>query len=301
MLLLAEGATEANRLGEGDPKIDGVLQRSAIQDELLARVRSLLPDVKHLQKVLLVAARDVDLRSGIVSQLREEGFLVLATAEGAAALDMARDNPVCLVIIDRPSLQPDGLNLCRRLRECDQTASIPQLLLVTDDIEIAQIAHAGPRVDDFLLKPVVPAELHACVFALLRLDRRTRKKKPAFAAGSPRRPTALAGGGQVLVAEDLRVDVGRHLVTQGSREISLGKSLLFDLLVYLLRHRGTALTREQILQGVWGSEPANETRTVDVHVHWLRQKLQDDPVDPQLIQTVPGVGYRFKDTRESGS
>ncbi len=102
-----------------------------------------------------------------------------------------------------------------------------------------------------------------------------------------------AGESQVLIAEDLRVDLGGFKVTQGDREIKLGSPLLFDLLVYLLRHRGMALTREQIFQQVWGSESAIESNTLDVHVHWLRQKLQDDPTHPRLIQTVPGVGYRF--------
>lgn len=295
ILLLAESEAENARLKGGDLKIDDVLLRPAIQDELLARVRALLASVKRLQRVLLVAAGDADLRGAIVSQLREEGFLVLAVADEEAALDMAQDNPVSLVVIDRLSLPPDGLQLSRRLRASAQTASVPQLLLVTDELEIAQIVHAGLRVDDFLIKPVVPAELLACVQALLRLDKRNRKKRPIAAAGSPRRPITVAGGGQVLVAEDLRVDVGRRQVIHGDREISLGNTLLFDLLVYLLRNRGTALTREQILQEVWGGEPAGETRTVDVHVHWLRQKLQDDLENPQLVQTVPGVGYRFKE------
>ena len=293
ILLLAESQSELVQLIVGDLMIDDVVSRPLLPNELLARVRALLHSVKHLQRVLLVAAQDADLRNAIVSQMRGEGFLVLAVADAATALEVARDNPVSLVILDRLSLQPDGLELCRQLRACTQTASIPQLLLVTDDIEIAQIAHAGPRVEDFLIKPVVPAELHACVHALLRLDKRNRKKRSAV--GSPRRPIASAGGEQVLVAGDLRVDVGRRQVTQGEREIKLGNSLLFDLLVYLLRHRGTVLTRDQIFQHVWGSETAVDSRTVDVHIHWLRQKLKDDPAHPQLIQTVAGMGYRFKE------
>ncbi len=190
------------------------------------------------------------------------------------------------------SLHLDGPELCRQLRASAVTAAIPLLMLVENDFEITQMVNSGPHVDDFLIKPFHWEELRACVHALLHTNRSNGRKRRIV--GAPRKRLVAAGERQVLIAEDLRVDVGGFKVTQGDREIKLGSPLLFDLLVYLLRHRGMALTREQIFQQVWGSECAIESNTLDMHVHWLRQKLQDDPTHPRLIQTIPSVGYRFK-------
>jgi len=211
---------------------------------------------------------------------------------GTLALDVARDNPVSLIVLDPISLYPDGLELCRQLRACTEAARIPILLLVTSGLEVAQITSSGLRVDDFLVKPFPRAELRACVQTLLRIGRRAMRKKAI--TGSSRRRIAAVGAREILVAGDLRVDVGRRHVTKGDQEIKLGSALLFDLLVYLLRYRGMVLTRDQLLQQVWGSESGVDSHTVVVHIHLLRQKLQDDPAHPRLIQTVPGVGYRFK-------
>lgn len=97
----------------------------------------------------------------------------------------------------------------------------------------------------------------------------------------------------MLLAGDVRVDVDRREVWRGEREIDL-PSRLFDLLVYMMRNKGLVLTRDRLLQHVWGYDYAGETRTVDVHIRWLREKLEDDPANPALIRTVRGVGYRFK-------
>jgi DNA-binding response OmpR family regulator len=100
---------------------------------------------------------------------------------------------------------------------------------------------------------------------------------------------------QVLVADDLRIDLARRKVMWHNQPIELTQVLLFDLLAYLVRHRGVVLTRDRLLQHVWGYEYGVNTRTVDVHVRWLRQILEDHPDFPQLIETVRGVGYRFKE------
>ncbi len=281
----------SSRRSEG--KSISYLLKPLLPDELRTHVRGLLRRVNHAQKVLLVVGQEADARVAIVHQLREEGYLVLAVADGMMALDAVRDNPVSLVILDPQSLQPGGLELCRRLRSSVETAHIPILMFATSEDEVAQIVHSGPHVDDFLLKPFIRAELRACVQALLRVGTHGRRKKSATAL--PRRRIVAAGEREVLVADDLRVDVGRYKVTHGDRDIKLGSPLLFDLLVYLLRHRGIVLTRDKIFQHVWGSETAVDSRTVDVHIHWLRQKLQDDPAHPQLIQTISGMGYRFKE------
>lgn len=291
LLTLVASTSEIAQVRQPGPQVEDVLLKPFQPDELRAHVQRLLRSELYLQKVLLVVEQDADTRGAIVSQLREEGYLVLAVPDRTLALDVARDNPVSLIVLDPISLHPDGLELCRQLRACTETARIPILLLVTSDLEIAQMMSSGLRVDDFLVKPFPQAELRACVQALLRIGRRSGRKKPS--TGTSRRRIAAAGEREVLVAEDLRVDIGQHRVTQGDREIKLGSALLFDLLVYLLRHRGMVLTRDQLFQQVWGSESAVDSRTVDVHIHLLRQKLQDDPAHPRLIQTVPRVGYRF--------
>lgn len=293
LLTLVASTSQIAQVRQPGPQVDDVLLKPFQWDELRAHVQRLLRSERHLQKVLLVVEQDADMRGAIVSQLWEEGYLVLAVPDGGLALDVARDNPVSLIVLDPISLRPGGLELCQQLRACTETARIPILLLVTSDLEIAQIIGSGLRVDDFLVKPFPQAELRACVQALLRIGRQSGRKKST--TGSSRRRIAAAGEREVLVAEDLRVDVGRHQVTQGDREIKLGSALLFDLLVYLLRHRGMALTRDQLFQQVWGSESAADSRTVDVHMRWLREKLENDPAQPELIQTVRGVGYRFKD------
>ncbi len=243
-----------------------------------------------MQRVILVVEHDAVLRDPITDSLRRAGYLVLAVGNGAMAIDVARHNPISLVILDPPSLQ-NGLDLCRQLRACAETAQVPVLMMVTSEIEIAQLVRLGPRVNDYIVKPFLWEELQACVRALLRGGKRRVRQKLANASPSTE---TVHEQGQVLVADTLCIDVAQHRVTRGDQQIKLGNNLLFDLLVYLVRHRGVALTRDQLLRHVWGSELARDSRTVDVHVHWLRQKLQDEPDHPQLIQTVPGVGYCFK-------
>jgi two-component system alkaline phosphatase synthesis response regulator PhoP len=136
-------------------------------------------------------------------------------------------------------------------------------------------------------KPFTWQEVRARVRALLR------RSEPAEAAEGGRARTGAGEAPRVLQAEDLRVDVDRREVTRGDRAIEL-PARLFDLLVYMLRYRGTVLTRDRLLEHVWGYEYTGDTRTVDVHIRWLRERVEDDPANPQLIQTVRGVGYRFK-------
>ena len=291
LMLLSSPGEEVPR-GLHEPGLDDFLRKPFAWDDLRRRVQGLLHSGRYLQKVLLLVERSGDSRAATVSRLQQEGFIVLAAADAARALELARDNPVSLVILDQGSLRRAGADLCRQLRTAPATAAVPLLMLVESEGEMVQLVASDFHADDFLIRPFHWEELRACLHALLRMHRRATGTKRAPVA--PRKRVVAPGGSQVLVADDLCVDVGRFSVTQGGQEIKFGSPLLFDLLVYLLRHRGVVLTREQILQEVWGSEPASVSRTLDVHVHWLRQKLQDDPTHPRLIQTVPGVGYLFK-------
>jgi DNA-binding response OmpR family regulator len=140
--------------------------------------------------------------------------------------------------------------------------------------------------DDYVTKPFGWAELRARIRALLR-------RGEAAQASAFERGVAGAVADAVLETGDLRIDIGRREVWRGTREIEL-PARLFDLLVYMVRNQGLVLTRDRLLQSVWGYEFAGDTRTVDVHIRWLRERIEDDPAAPTRIQTVRGVGYRFR-------
>ena len=289
ILMMASSEDEMAQMMRHGPRVDDFIVKSFVWEELRRRVRTLLRGSNRKQKVILVVEHDASLRGTITEQLRGEGYLVLALTDDAEVIDIARNSPISLIILDPKSPQ-SGIDTCRLLREGDETAHVPILMMATSQLEIAQLVRLTPGVNDYIVKPFLWEELRACVRALLRGDRRGVRQKRA--ADSPKKVTIHAKG-EVLVADTLRIDLDQRRVIRGEQQIHFGSPLLFNLLVYLVRHRGDVLTRDQLLQQVWCREGEQDTRTVDVHVHWLRQKLQDDPHDPQLIQTVPGMGYRF--------
>ena len=236
------------------------------------------------QRTILVVEDDAALRDTIAYNLRGEGYLVLTAADGVAGLDAARQNPVSLVLLDLMLPRLDGLEVCRQLRAKPETANTPILMLTARGEETDKVVGLELGADDYVTKPFSWKELRARVRALLR-------------RGAPPAPPTTVGDtpseSRILASGDLRIDVDRREVSRGDRQIEL-PARLFDLLVYMVRNHGLVLTRDRLLQHVWGYDYAGDTRTVDVHVRWLREKLEDDPANPQLIQTVRGVGYRFK-------
>jgi DNA-binding response OmpR family regulator len=243
------------------------------------------------QRTILVVEQDAAVREPLAHKLREEGYFVLTVADGALAVDVARHNPISLILLNWTLLPLSGRDICRELRAHAETADIPILMMVTDEREIEQLLSGEPLANDYIRKPLLWQELLACVEALLRSGRWSSKRP--LANTLPRTETSDEGE-HVFAVDDLRIDVNRHRVMRGNREIELHQARLFDLLVYLIRHRGLVLTREHLLRQVWGWEP-NTSRTVDVHVRWLREKLEDDPAHPHFIETVRGVGYRFRE------
>lgn len=241
---------------------------------------------EHVQRTILVVEDDADLRDLITYNLRGEGYFVLTAADGVTALDIARQNPVSLVLLDLMLPRLDGLDVCRQLRARPETASVPILMLTARGEETDTVVGLEVGADDYVTKPFSWKELRARIRALLRRGEQTS----ATTAGQ-REPTADES--RVLTTGDLRIDVDRREVHRGEREIEL-PARLFDLLVYMVRNKGLVLTRDRLLQHVWGYDYAGDTRTVDVHMRWLREKVEDDPATPLLVQTVRGVGYRFK-------
>ncbi len=240
-----------------------------------------------MERTILVVEDDSALRDTIAYNLRGEGYVVLTAADGITALEIARQNPVSLVLLDLMLPRLDGLDVCRQLRTKTETANTPILMLTARGEETDKVIGLELGADDYVTKPFSWKELRARVRALLRRGEQTHA---GYGSRSGRQPWRRAS---ILTSGDLHIDVDRREVRRGDREIEL-PTRLFDLLVYLVRNKGLVLTRDRLLQHVWGYDYAGDTRTVDVHMRWLREKLEDDPANPQLLLTVRGVGYRYK-------
>ena len=207
--------------------------------------------------------------------LEREGFATEAAASGSEALEAVQRRAPDLILLDLMLPGVDGLEVCRRLR---QQSSIPIIMLTARASEVDKVVGLELGADDYITKPFSPRELVARVKAVLR-----RTQAPAPPAG-----------GQELRVGDLRMDTARHEVWVGQRRVELTPKE-YELLRTFMSHRGMVLTRELLLDKVWGYDFVGDTRTVDVHVVRLRQKLEDDPSRPRYIETVRGVGYRMRD------
>jgi DNA-binding response OmpR family regulator len=232
------------------------------------------------QRTILVVEDDAPLRDTLAYNLRAEGYQVLTASDGVTALEIARQKLVSLVLLDLMLPRLDGLEVCRQLRSKPETADIAILMLTARVEETDLVVGLELGADDYVTKPYAWNELRARIRALLR-------------RGGHKGAVETADGVRQLAAGDLTVDLDRREVLRRGEEITL-PARLFDLLVYFMRNRGNVLTRDQLLEKVWGYDYEGDTRTIDVHIRWLRERIEDDPANPQLIQTVRGVGYRFK-------
>ena len=246
--------------------------------------------------VVLVVDDEATLREAIAYNLKREGWTVEQADNGFAALDRARSLRPDLIVLDVMLPGLDGLQVCRALRA---ESTVPILFLSARGEEIDRILGLELGGDDYLTKPFAMRELVARVRAMLR-----RAQMVPVAASSPPLPSVpqsaefqpgrvpATPSGQSLVSGDLFVDVARRTVRLKDQPIAL-KPKEFDLLAYLMRHPGIVLSREALLREVWGYDFPVDTRTVDVHVRWLRLKLESEPSNPHWIETVRGYGYRF--------
>ncbi len=243
-----------------------------------------------MARKILVVDDEAVLVETIAYNLEQAGYQVLTAADGGSALEAARRETPDLVILDLMLPEMDGLEVCRQLRREHNTATIPIMMLTAKGDEIDKVVGLEVGADDYVTKPFGRRELLARVRALLR-----RADYPS--AGDDH--TSQETSGEVprpsreLVAGPLRIDLAGRRVNCRGQDLEL-QPKQFDLLTYLVRNRGTVLTRDQLLQNVWGYDYVGDTRTVDVHVRWLREKLEEDPANPKLIQTVRGVGYCFR-------
>ena len=221
---------------------------------------------------ILLVEDDATLRHTLALNLRAEGHRVLEAEDGENGLAAARGGTPDLVVLDVMLPRLDGLTVCRLLR---RESAVPIILLTARGAEADKIIGLETGADDYIVKPFSLGEFLARVRAALRRG-------------------AAAPPADVLTSGDLRLDLSARRVARAGRAIALAPRE-FDLLALLMRHRGAVMSRDLLLARVWGDDFVGDARTVDVHIRWLRQKLEQDPSQPVLIQTVRGVGYRFED------
>jgi len=223
-------------------------------------------------KTILVADDEPTLVATLKYNLERESYAVVTAADGEAALAVARETRPDLIVLDLMMPGLNGLEVCRILRKEMQ---IPILMLTARDDETDKVAGLELGADDYVTKPFSMRELTARVRALLRR---------AEYAPPPEQDVMSTG--------DLIIDLPKRAVSRDGTHLPL-KPKEFELLTFFARNPGRAFTREQLLNHIWGYDYAGDTRTVDVHVRWLRQKVEAEPDQPTRLITIRGVGYRF--------
>lgn len=235
---------------------------------------------------ILVAISDETIRATLVNSLRKEGYTIQEASNGERAFHLAQQQTLLLALLDRTLSGRDGIEMCRLLRNQQETAWLPILILATHDDEVETVVGLEVGADDYVIWPQNWMVLHARIRALLR-----RSRYMSLAAS----PLVEAGKKQdehFLEIGNLRIDLAGHAVMRHNQPIDLS-ARLFDLLVYLVRHRGSTIPRKHLQEYVLGAPASVDERIIDSYVHWLREKLEDDPTHPTQIQTVRGIGYRF--------
>jgi DNA-binding response OmpR family regulator len=209
--------------------------------------------------------------------LEREGYTVVQARDGEEALERYRETPVDLVILDLMLPRLDGLAVCRRLRE--ERSAVPIIMLTARGDEGDKVLGLELGADDYITKPFSIREFMSRVRALLR-------RAQLSPAGAPV---------EVIEVGDLRIDTTRRSVQARGEAVQL-TYLEFELLRTLASNPGRVFTRKQLLDELWGGSDFRDPRTIDVHVRHVREKVERDPADPELIFTVRGAGYRFRDT-----
>ena len=231
---------------------------------------------------ILIIEDEPAISASIAYNLRREGHSVTTAADGVVGLDLARREVPDLVILDVMLPRMDGFEVCRNIRQsaAAELRQVPIIVVTARTDEGDRVVGLDLGADDYVVKPF-SRELTARTKALLRRSSPTGKKRGAA--------TSLASGGIVL-------DVENRRTTRNGRVVSL-KPREFDLLACLMQAPGRVFSREDLLDRAWGTDFVGDLRTVDVHVRWLREKLEDDPAKPTLLETIRGVGYRINAER----
>lgn len=229
-----------------------------------------------MPNTILIVEDEPNLLAALQYSLKQEGYTALTATDGEIGLRMATSLSPDLVILDvmLPSL--DGFEVCRIIR---RESGVPILMLTARSEEVDRVVGLELGADDYVTKPFSMRELLARVRNLLR-----RTSSP--------QTSDFAGRHEIIRSEDLTIDQISHSVTLGGRTLDM-KPREFSLLAMLAANKGRAFTRNQILERLWGHDYIGDSRTVDVHVRWLREKIETDPSKPRRIVTIRGLGYRF--------
>lgn len=230
---------------------------------------------------VLVVEDELTLLETLEYNLTHQGYAVCTATDGPTALEVARQEQPDLIVLDIMLPGLDGFEVCRILR---QEMSVPILMLTARDDEVDKVVGLEVGADDYMTKPFSMRELLARVKALLRRVRLVREEMTEESEN---------GDGGQLAFNDLVVDLARHEVLRRGEPLHL-RPKEYELLVFLARNRSIVLSRDLILERVWGWDYGGGSRTVDVHVRWLREKIEPDPANPTRIVTVRSVGYRFE-------
>jgi DNA-binding response OmpR family regulator len=223
---------------------------------------------------VLLIDDDVMITSPLARTLTEAGYRVTVANDGRQGLKYVQETSPDVVILDVMMPKMDGWDVCRAVR---QISTVPILMLTALGDEVDRILGLELGADDYLTKPFSSRELNARLKALLRrveLDRRQQ-----------------TSDGEIVVGK-LRLDLNAHRAYMDRQELQL-RQKEYELLTLLLSRPGEVITRAEFFDRVWGTDWLGDTRTLDVHIRWLREKIEEDPSRPRLIQTVRGVGYRF--------
>jgi DNA-binding response OmpR family regulator len=225
--------------------------------------------------ILLVDDED-SIQKLLAYPLEHEGYRVVQAWDGEEALVLFAAEPIDLVVLDVMLPKLDGLEVCKRIRA---TSSVPIIMLTARDDEFDKVLGLELGADDYITKPFSIREFRSRVRALLR------RAGPQRREGEP---------GEVIVADGLSIDLSRRAVDVAGRSVQL-TYVEFELLRTMAAHPGRVYSRQMLLESLWGSSDYRDPRTIDVHVRHLREKLERDPKEPELIFTVRGVGYRFRE------
>jgi len=224
---------------------------------------------------IVIVEDDAVLADTLADNLTQEGYKVTTVADGEAAYKRITNKPPDLIILDVMLPGLDGLTLCRMIRQEPTTSHIPIIMLTARSSEVDKIVGLESGADDYVVKPFGLGELLARIRAVMRR--------------APNRPAKQ----DALVSGNLRLDLtGRHAFLD-DKELRLSHRE-YDLLAELMRNQGAVLSRDLLLSKVWGYDYFGDRRTVDVHIRWLRKKIEEDPSNPSRIVTVRGIGYRFE-------
>jgi len=231
---------------------------------------------------ILVVDDEKNILELITYNLKKEGYVVFTAVNGVEALKIAAEVKPDLILLDIMLPEKDGLEVCRVLRFNRDTANVPIIMLSAKDEEIDKVVGLEVGADDYVTKPFSPREL------LARIKVNLRRTYQQEALPEPTKKDLK------LVFGDLMIRPEAYEVTLGEKRIELAPKE-FEILNLLAANPGRVFTRDVLLEKIWGFDSVRETRTVDVHIRYLRQKIEPNPTEPKYIETIRGVGYKFKD------